>query len=234
MKINRVVNQGNDNFRHIWVKNKLELIKGDNKNTLLDVGAGLNPYKDFYQELGWQFKTHDFSNYIPKQVMQNNDNIGLHDNYEKYPKHDYVCDIQDIPETEQYDLILLTEVLEHVPDPVATLKKLHKLLNHGGYLVITVPSQSLIHQAPYYFSSGLSQYWFIHHSNNLNLSIKELLINGDYSDFLGQELSRTLGSRRKILGLSYLMRILKKFFRFYLSKEINSSSSFGVYYVAQK
>ena len=234
MKISRIFNQGNDSFRHIWVRQKLENLYDKNRNKLLDVGAGLKPYKDAYQKIGWEFTTHDFSSYIPKQVMKNDENIGLHDSYESYPYHDYVCDIQDIPENNQYDLILLTEVLEHVPDPVATLKKMYKLLNKDGYLVTTVPSMSLIHQAPYYYSSGLSQFWFMYHAKDLNLEIKEIMINGDYSDFIGQELSRILNSRFKIIGSSFLIRLIKKFIRLFASKDINSSGSFGVYFVARK
>jgi 2-polyprenyl-3-methyl-5-hydroxy-6-metoxy-1,4-benzoquinol methylase len=39
-----------------------------------------------------------------------------------------------------YDLILLLDVLEHLPDSVGTLRKLSKLLNSGGRVIVSVPN----------------------------------------------------------------------------------------------
>ncbi len=40
-----------------------------------------------------------------------------------------------------FDLITLFQVLEHLPDPVATLKDAAALLNPGGYISVAVPSE---------------------------------------------------------------------------------------------
>jgi 2-polyprenyl-3-methyl-5-hydroxy-6-metoxy-1,4-benzoquinol methylase len=39
-----------------------------------------------------------------------------------------------------YDLILLLDVLEHLPDPTATLRKLSELLETGGHIIVSVPN----------------------------------------------------------------------------------------------
>ena len=39
-----------------------------------------------------------------------------------------------------YDLILLLDVLEHLPDSTATLRKLSKLLEAGGHIIVSVPN----------------------------------------------------------------------------------------------
>lgn len=39
-----------------------------------------------------------------------------------------------------YDLILLLDVLEHLPDPRATLQNLAKILNPGGRVIVSVPN----------------------------------------------------------------------------------------------
>ena len=40
---------------------------------------------------------------------------------------------------EQFDLILLIEVLEHLEEPFAAIRKIHSLLIQGGKLILTVP-----------------------------------------------------------------------------------------------
>jgi len=43
-------------------------------------------------------------------------------------------------ELKTYDLILLLDVLEHLPDSTATLRKLSKLLEAGGHIIVSVPN----------------------------------------------------------------------------------------------
>lgn len=48
-------------------------------------------------------------------------------------------------------LIIATEVLEHSPDPIAFLKRLHPLLNANGHLYLTVPS---LWEIPFGYGEG--------------------------------------------------------------------------------
>jgi 2-polyprenyl-3-methyl-5-hydroxy-6-metoxy-1,4-benzoquinol methylase len=43
-------------------------------------------------------------------------------------------------ELKTYDLILLLDVLEHLPDSTTTLRKLSKLLEPGGQVIVSVPN----------------------------------------------------------------------------------------------
>lgn len=52
----------------------------------------------------------------------------------------YNSPIEKIADLEQYDIIILTHVLEHVDDPVKILEVLKKLLTSDGILFIVVPS----------------------------------------------------------------------------------------------
>jgi 2-polyprenyl-3-methyl-5-hydroxy-6-metoxy-1,4-benzoquinol methylase len=47
---------------------------------------------------------------------------------------------QVISQLETYDLILLLDVLEHLPDPTESLRKLAKLLNPEGQVIVSVPN----------------------------------------------------------------------------------------------
>ena len=89
----------------------------------------------------------------------------------------------------------------------------------GGYILITVPFLSLMHQSPYWFSSGLSPFWFEYWAEKLNLEICELEVSGDYIDMMEQEVAR-------LLGISKLSKLVKSF-RFRLPSEVLESGGFG-------
>lgn len=53
------------------------------------------------------------------------------------PGVDVVTDIADLHATEQFDVAVSTETLEHMPAPVALLLAAHRALRPGGLLVLT-------------------------------------------------------------------------------------------------
>ncbi|RPI82371.1 MAG: class I SAM-dependent methyltransferase, partial [Nitrosopumilales archaeon] len=102
-----------------------------------------------------------------------------------------ISDICDIPEPdESFDAVLCTEVLEHVPNPIDALKELHRLLKINGDLVLTTPFSSLTHYAPYYYHTGFSQYFYEYWLNKIGFRILEIGYNGNYFEWLAQELRR--------------------------------------------
>lgn len=110
---------------------------------------------------------------------------------------DIVCDITDVPEPDaSFDLILCSEVFEHLPNPLAALDEFARLLKPGGKLIVTAPFASLVHFAPYHYSTGFSRYWYEHHFPIRGLEIEELFANGDWFDFSRQELLRLPSAAR--------------------------------------
>jgi SAM-dependent methyltransferase len=104
---------------------------------------------------------------------------------------DIVSDIARIPEPDaSFDAVLCSEVLEHVPDPLSALRELARLLKPGGRLILTAPFASLVHFAPYHFSTGFSRYWYEYHLPQLRLRIDELRPNGDWFALVRQEVLR--------------------------------------------
>jgi SAM-dependent methyltransferase len=139
-----------------------------------------------------------------------------------------------IPETTKYDLIICTEVLEHVPDPAAAFKKMVSLLSPKGTLVISVPMMSLMHQAPYWFQAGLSPQWFEYHSKHSFMTVESLTIYGDYVDYMEQEIFRVFEFLNRIRGLSRLVPSIKRILRKKLNPSLLEAAGFGVVYIGRK
>jgi len=60
-----------------------------------------------------------------------------------------LCDLENIPkENNIYDLILCTQVLEHVKEPDTVLKEFHRVLKPTGTLLLTLPQAYHIHEEP--------------------------------------------------------------------------------------
>jgi len=55
--------------------------------------------------------------------------------------------LEDVDETEAFDLVILVHVIEHLRSPAAALKKIHGMLRPGGYLHVECPNLAG-HSAP--------------------------------------------------------------------------------------
>ena len=52
----------------------------------------------------------------------------------------YQVDIRDLPWTERWDVVFLLDVLEHIPDDLAALRRIAESLRPGGLLFVTAPA----------------------------------------------------------------------------------------------
>ena len=58
-----------------------------------------------------------------------------------------------------FDAVVCSELLEHVPDPPAVLRGVHRVLRKGGVLLICVPFLVPIHQDPGDYGRYTDSYW---------------------------------------------------------------------------
>lgn len=73
-------------------------------------------------------------------------------------KHDFECLLDAIPQPDEtYDAVVLTQVLEHVPNPAVVLRELRRVLKSGGVLLMSVPLNGPLHGEPWHF------FQFTHH-----------------------------------------------------------------------
>ena len=99
---------------------------------VLDAGAGEQPYKHVFDGLNYE------STDMPGGFYKR--------------KHDFECELHDIPKpNDHYDVVVLTQVLEHVPDPQATLSEIYRVLKPNGKLLISVPLNGPLHGEPWHF-----------------------------------------------------------------------------------
>ena len=173
---------------------------------ILDAGAGELRNKDFCCHLN--YVSQDFCQYDGK-----GDDTALQTGNWDISQIDLVSDITAIPAPDaSFDVVLCTEVLEHVPDPIAALRELVRLVKPGGYIILTAPCCSLVHFAPHYYSSGFSRYWYETHLVNLGFILDEVTPNGGWLDYIAQEIWRLpwIGQAysSKILGLLALLLAL--------------------------
>jgi SAM-dependent methyltransferase len=170
------------------------------KSRILDAGAGDQRYRAFCSHL--DYVSLDLGEYDGA-----GDGRGLHPSSFDFGELDIVADVVSVPEPAgSFDAILCTEVLEHLPDPVAAVREFSRLLRTGGLLILTAPFCSLTHFAPRHYSSGYNRYWYENHLPKLGFEITELRPNGNFFTYVAQELGRLpevslryAGKRRPLL-----------------------------------
>jgi SAM-dependent methyltransferase len=70
-------------------------------------------------------------------------------NIEKKDEPDILADAASIPlQSESFDTVIMAELLEHVPDPLAVLKEACRLLKPGGTALVTAPFMVGVHGDP--------------------------------------------------------------------------------------
>ncbi len=97
--------------------------------TILDVGAGRAPWRTMVRA----------TRYMAFDVAP-------------LPGLQFVASITDIPLRDGVvDMMLCTEVLEHIIDTPAALREMHRVLPPGGYLVLTTPLLWGVHDVVDYY-----------------------------------------------------------------------------------
>lgn len=132
--------------RDRWIAEQAAIVPAGSK--VLDVGAGSAPYRALFAHC--HYKTQDFSQLREDQLRNGG-----------YSPIDFVSDARSIPVPDgSFDAIVCTEVLEHVPEPIAVVREFGRIVGLGGRLILTAPLGSGIHQEPYHFYGGYTPFWY--------------------------------------------------------------------------
>ena len=222
--------------REKWLKRNLAKLKKGSK--ILDAGAGELQYKKYCKHL--KYVSQDLGQYTGENL-----NEGLQTGTWDNSKLNIVSDIINIPVKDQsFDAIMCIEVLEHIKEPSLAIKEFSRIIKKGGKLIITAPFCSLTHFAPYYYGNGYSKYWYEEILKKNGFTIIKLSTNGNYFDYLAQELDRLETIINKYSQINLIHRFLLKLTRAILrpilaiASENDSDSNellcFGLHVLAEK
>lgn len=135
---NKISGSHTNRMLHNWLayeNGDRYLLKGSNlyRGELYDLGAGESPYKDFFLQYAERYVAVDWTG-------------SYHDT-----KADIAADLnKPLPiESEVADTVISLSVLEHLCEPQMMLNEAFRILKPGGAMVLQVPWQWWIHEAPY-------------------------------------------------------------------------------------
>ena len=94
---------------------------------VLDVGCGLKPYYPFFATAA--------------------EYVGLDDAQNQYADVHGVAERMPVPDG-SFDIVLCTQVLEHVDDPVAAVRELHRVTAPGGRVLASTHGVMVFHPNP--------------------------------------------------------------------------------------
>lgn len=114
------------------------LFKNHSKLSILDIGPGHGFFSYLVKKEFPDYKKIDIVDISETSLKMTKKIIGFDGEKINYTNKD----IFDYDDSNKYDFIVLGEVLEHLDEPKQILIKLSKLLNPGGLLWITTPTNS--------------------------------------------------------------------------------------------
>jgi SAM-dependent methyltransferase len=98
--------------------------------SLLDIGAGTGIFMHLAREHGWQPTGVDI---CPLTAVKAAQEFGVRIAVGPFEQHHF--------DGQTFDAVTMLDVLEHVHDPLAALRRVHALLRPGGAVYIAVPNQ---------------------------------------------------------------------------------------------
>jgi SAM-dependent methyltransferase len=116
---------------------------------VLDVGAGSCPYRGFFAHC--RYIAQDLAQLAPDQLRGR----------KGYGPLDIISNINSLPiKSSIIDVVLCTEVIEHIAQPIRVMYEIARVLKPGGVLLLSAPLRSGLHQEPFHYYGGFTPYWY--------------------------------------------------------------------------
>jgi SAM-dependent methyltransferase len=164
------------------------------KGTFLDAGCGSQPFRAVVEG--------QVEHYLAYDIEARVDAV------------DFLGDVEDMHAVgdRSIDVVLCSEVLEHVPHPHVAMREFARIVRPGGVLVVTVPFLARLHEEPHdyfrYTRHGLRLLF-----EEAGFDLEEVLETGSVFSFIGHQLSLALlGLTWHRPGLRRVARVLNRTF----------------------
>ena len=181
---------GNPQIRDAWIERKAFQL-GAGGGRLLDMSAGNKPYERVFRRAGFSDSSSEFSGNT-ELVDSLRGELEKKDEAKLKAKHTYLS--HDITNTtapsDYFDVAVLTEVLEHLPEPLRAIEELARVVKPDGHILVTAPFTSGSHQQPFHFSSGYSREWYAFAAQKFSLRVLEMSSQGNFFKLMAQEARR--------------------------------------------
>jgi len=119
-----------------WYANRIITLTGG-KGTLLELG------------LGHGFTTNIFTEYFDRHVVLDGSSAVIENFHSRFP----TCKVEiietwfeEFESTEQFDLVVLGFILEHVDNPVDIMQRFRKHVKQGGSMFVSVPNAEVLNR----------------------------------------------------------------------------------------
>ncbi|MBU0978565.1 class I SAM-dependent methyltransferase [Patescibacteria group bacterium] len=122
------------NFTYHLIFDFLDRHLPNKKLKVLDIGCGVGPISFYLANQNHQITGIDIAQQAIKSANQTKRGLGIRN--VKF----MIGDISQMKLTNSYDLIILSEVIEHIVDDKLLLHQISKYLNKNGRFIITTPS----------------------------------------------------------------------------------------------
>lgn len=134
---------------------------------VIDIGCGNKPYENIFKERTTE--------YIGCDIMQSS-----------LQKVDILCPANNIPLPDNsFDTAFSTQTIEHVEDHQGLVNEAFRLVNAGGYFIISGPLYWHLHEEPYDFFR-FTQYGFKYVFEKAGFEMIEIKSNGGAWSVTGQ------------------------------------------------
>jgi SAM-dependent methyltransferase len=174
----------------------LSLVEAYASGRCLDAGSGRSPWRPYLDAQGLEVFSLDVE--------------------ERSGETDIVADLQDMPEVldASFGTVLCTQVLEHLPRPWDALAEIGRVLEPDGYLILSVPHLSMLHEVPHDYYR-YTRYGITSLLEGQGFKVQQISESGGLVSFnshlFSMGLMTTLGSlpglTRLIWGLNYIVFI---------------------------
>ncbi|MFH1539513.1 MAG: class I SAM-dependent methyltransferase [bacterium] len=173
-------------YMDLFIRRMEELEKHRKPGRLLDVGCAAGILMDVARLRGWEVQGVDVSPYA-SEIARKYYNLDVFTGTLK----------EAVFDDERFDVIVMHDLIEHVPDPAGLLVEANRILKNEGLLVINTPN------AAGFMAKILGKRWF-HYKPQTHLTCFSPVTLGAMLDKTGFRMTKTLAAGR-VINMEYLM-----------------------------